>query len=58
MVNALGALGGFVAPIVKNWIETEFHSGAAGLEFLAGTTLLGAVLIGLLRPAPAQVRAD
>lgn len=45
MVNSLGALGGFVAPNVKTWAESAFASPAAGLYLLAGTTLLGALLI-------------
>lgn len=45
LVNALGALGGFVAPNVKNWAETAFNSKAAGLYLLTGTTFVGVVLI-------------
>lgn len=45
LINSLGALGGFVAPNVKTWAEATFASQAAGLYLLAGTTLLGAVLI-------------
>ncbi|WP_247657619.1 MFS transporter [Aquabacter sp. L1I39] len=45
LINSLGALGGFVAPNVKTWAEAAFASQAAGLYLLAGTTLLGAVLI-------------
>ena len=37
--------GGFIAPIVKNWAEGFFHSPAAGLYLLAGTTLLAAALV-------------
>lgn len=48
LVNALGALGGFVAPNVKTWAESAFASSSAGLYLLAGTTLVGAVLILLL----------
>jgi len=49
LINALGALGGFVAPNVKVWAEGAFHSPAAGLYLLACTTLVGAVLILALR---------
>jgi hypothetical protein len=49
LVNALGALGGFVAPNVKVWAEAAFGSPAAGLYLLAGTTLIGALLIVALR---------
>ena len=45
MINSLGSLGGFVAPNVKVWAETAFASQAAGLYVLAGTTLLGALLV-------------
>jgi sugar phosphate permease len=45
LINSLGALGGFVAPNVKTWAETAFASQAAGLYLLAGTTLIGALLI-------------
>lgn len=45
LINSLGALGGFVAPNVKTWAEASFASQSAGLYLLAGTTLIGAVLI-------------
>jgi sugar phosphate permease len=45
LINSLGSLGGFVAPNVKNWADQSFGSGQAGLYVLAGTTLLGALLI-------------
>jgi sugar phosphate permease len=45
LINSLGALGGFVAPNVKTWAEAAFASQAAGLYLLAGTTLIGALLI-------------
>jgi len=44
-INSLGAVGGFIAPIVKNWAEGFFHSPAVGLYLLAGTTLLAAALV-------------
>lgn len=49
LINALGALGGFFAPNVKNWADTSFGSPQAGLYVLACTTLIGAALIFLLR---------
>jgi MFS family permease len=56
LVNALGALGGFVAPNVKAWADASFGSGQAGLYALAVTTLIGAGLILMLRrPVPAAV---
>jgi hypothetical protein len=49
LVNALGALGGFVAPNLKTWADARFASPAAGLYVLAATTALGALLILTLR---------
>lgn len=49
LINALGALGGFVAPNVKAWADRSFGSPQAGLYALACTTLIGAVLILALR---------
>ena len=49
LVNALGALGGFVAPNVKAWADLGFGSSQAGLYVLACTTLIGAALILALR---------
>ena len=45
LVNSMGAVGGFIAPNIKTWAEQAFASNAAGLYLLAGTTILGAVLI-------------
>jgi MFS family permease len=45
VINALGALGGFVAPNIKVWADVHFGFPAAGLYVLAGFTLLVAVLI-------------
>jgi len=61
LINSLGAVGGFVAPIVKNWAEGHFHSPAAGLYLLAGTTVLAALLVlgirARLAPAALQPHA-
>jgi MFS family permease len=48
VINALGALGGFVAPNIKVWADVHFGSPSAGLYVLAGFTLLVAVLIAYL----------
>jgi nitrate/nitrite transporter NarK len=48
-INALGNLGGLVAPTVKTWCEASFHSQAAGLYFLAVAAVSAAVLVGVLR---------
>ncbi len=63
LINALGALGGFVAPNVKAWADRSFGSPQAGLYVLACTTLVGAALILMLRrstpaatvPLPSQL---
>jgi MFS family permease len=50
-INALGSLGGFLAPNLKAWADRIFGSPHAGLYMLAATTLLGSFLIlALLRP--------
>ncbi len=43
-INALGALGGFVAPNVKNWADASFGA-PTGLYVLAGTTFIGVIAI-------------
>lgn len=51
LINALGSLGGFVAPNVKTWADGVFGSPRAGLYLLAATTIIGSLLILiLLRP--------
>jgi MFS family permease len=51
LVNALGSLGGFFAPIVKAWADSRFGMAHAGMYVLAATALIGALLIFvLLRP--------
>jgi MFS family permease len=49
LINSLGALGGFVAPNVKTWAEQSFGSPGAGLDLLAATTVIGALLFLALR---------
>ena len=48
MINALGALGGFVAPNLKAWADDRFGSPKAGLFLLATVTLLIAGLIAVV----------
>ena len=50
LINSFGALGGFIAPILKNWAEGAFHSPAAGLYLLAMTTFIAAALVMGIRP--------
>jgi MFS family permease len=45
LINALGSLGGFLAPNVKAWADRDFGSPHAGLFTLAATTLFGSFLI-------------
>lgn len=53
LINSCGSLGGFIAPVLKNWAENAFHSPAAGLYLLAGTTVLAALLVlGIHSPGP------
>ena len=55
LINALGSLGGFVAPNVKAWADVSFRTPRAGLFVLALTALIGALLIfGLPRPSFAK----
>ncbi|MCQ9422920.1 MFS transporter [Pseudomonas sp. LJDD11] len=55
LINSFGALGGFIAPIIKNQAETLFQSPAAGLYVLSVTTLIAAALIlGIRSPGSAQ----
>ena len=54
LINALGSLGGFLAPNVKTWADSIFGSPHAGLYLLATTTLAGSLLI-LLAFRPASV---
>ena len=45
VIGALGNLGGFLAPTVKTWAEGYFNNAHAGMYFLAGTALLGALML-------------
>lgn len=57
LINSFGALGGFIAPIIKNWAEGAFQSPAAGLYLLAFTTLIAAALAMGVR-APRRQASD
>lgn len=55
LINALGNLGGFLAPNMKTWADGTFGSPNAGLYLLAVITLIGSLLIlVLLRPVAAS----
>ncbi|MCF3194115.1 MFS transporter [Pseudomonas bubulae] len=45
VIGALGNLGGFLAPTVKTWAEQHFNNPHAGMYFLAGMALLGALML-------------
>lgn len=44
LINSIGSLGGFIAPIAKNWAEDSFGP-SAGLYLLAAIALIGAVML-------------
>ena len=44
-VNLFGAVGGFIAPILRVKAETVFASDAAGLLALAGVAIIGSLII-------------
>jgi sugar phosphate permease len=44
-INALGTLGGFVAPNAKTWVEMKFDSAPAGMFVLAASALAGGFLV-------------
>jgi hypothetical protein len=50
-INALGNLGGLVAPSFKTWLEHRFSSTTIGLYFLGCAGLLAAFLVIGLRSA-------
>jgi len=54
LINSIGSLGGFVAPNLKTWAEQAFASTSAGLDLLALTTAIGALLFIALRRRGAQ----
>jgi nitrate/nitrite transporter NarK len=50
LINSFGALGGFIAPVLKNRAESAFQSPAAGLYLLSATTVLAALMVLGIRP--------
>lgn len=59
LVNSCGAVGGFFAPNLKTWAEQAMVSATAGYGLLAGTTVLGALLLWRLPPRqPGQSGVD
>ncbi|MBL9215328.1 MAG: MFS transporter [Opitutaceae bacterium] len=51
LINSLGALGGFIAPNLRVFVERSAGASTAGLYALAGASLLAAVLVAVLREA-------
>ncbi len=49
LINAVGNLGGFFGPNIKNLFEQSFHSSSAGLYAIAVGACCAALLIALLR---------
>ena len=47
LINALGSVGGFIAPNVKVWADQLLRSPRAGTFVLAGVTILNAGLIAI-----------
>lgn len=45
LINSFGALGGFLAPNLRVWSERVIGCPTAGVNVLAGTTLLGGLLL-------------
>ena len=58
LINAIGNLGGFLAPNLKVFAESYFHSPLAGLWLLAVLTITGAILIAALKDVPTRPELD
>ena len=57
MINAIGTLGGFFGPNIRQWADLAFASRNAGLYALAVSALLGALGILLIdRESPSRAR--
>ncbi len=57
-VNLFGAVGGFLAPLIRVKAQTVFGSDAAGLLALAGIAILGALAILVLGVTRSVPQAD
>jgi nitrate/nitrite transporter NarK len=49
LINAFGAVGGFLAPNLRVWAERAMAHSSAGVYALAGTTVVAAALFVLIR---------
>jgi sugar phosphate permease len=54
LINSLGGLGGFFAPMARTAAEAAFHSTSAGLMLLAGASVLAALVIVALVRVPGR----
>jgi len=54
LINSLGGLGGFFAPMARTAAEASFHSTSAGLMVLAGASVLAALVIAALVRVPGR----
>ncbi|MDQ0394220.1 MFS transporter [Labrys monachus] len=55
-VNSIGNLGGYFGPKVFGWLQDSTHNDFAGLMFLAGCAIIGAVIVLVLGHNPAVER--
>jgi MFS family permease len=55
LINSLGGLGGFFAPMARTAAEAAFHSTGAGLMVLAGASVLAALIIVALVRVPGRI---
>jgi nitrate/nitrite transporter NarK len=51
LINAVGNLGGFVAPFLVGWLKDVTQSTATGLYVLSGGLILGGLLVVVFIPA-------
>ncbi len=54
LINSLGGLGGFFAPMARTAAKAAFHSTGAGLMGLGGASLLAGIVIITLVRVPAR----
>jgi MFS family permease len=54
LINSFGNVGGFLAPVARNWMENRFQSATAGLFLLATVALFGACLVLAIGAADAK----
>ena len=57
LINSLGGLGGFLAPLLRAAADRHFGSHAAGLELLGLASLAAALLVFIVVPRGGGRRA-